>query len=110
MEFFVYNDDVYCFSCGEKLRNRLPVPQGVDLEDGNTFDSDEYPKGPYSGQEGLADTPQYCAGCGVFLENPLTEDGEDYVRETIAFKNGNPKVRKEWQEFYSYLFAKPEAK
>ena len=39
--------------------------------------------GPLPDGGGEADTPQHCAHCGVFLENPLTQDGVKYVVEYI---------------------------
>jgi len=40
--------------------------------------------------------------CRVHLENPLTRDGEAYVRQAIDVeRNSIP----EWREFYSYLWA-----
>lgn len=62
-----------------------------DISDESSYDSDEWPKGPYPDGGGEADTPQHCAGCHEFLENPLTSDGYEYVRE-------NP--RDEWDSFY----------
>ena len=52
---------------------------------------------------GEADTPQHCHCCGVFLENPLTRDGEDYVRSALDDGDGNPEVLEIWREFYYYL-------
>jgi hypothetical protein len=43
--------------------------------DENDYDSDDLPKGPYPNGGGEADTPQYCDGCGILLENPLTQAG-----------------------------------
>jgi hypothetical protein len=47
----------------------------------STEDSDTWPQGPYDSGGGEADTPQHCDQCGVFLENPLTSDGDDYLLE-----------------------------
>ena len=74
-------------------------PPGFDPEDETTFDSDQYPKGPYCNGGGESDCPNHCDGCKVFLENPLTQDGENYVREQ-ADKGHIPD---EWREFYDYL-------
>jgi hypothetical protein len=65
-------------------------------------DSDAIPAGPYANGGGEADCPQHCDRCGVFLHNPLTPDGEDYVRE--AYLNTRGAFVAEWREAYSYLF------
>ena len=54
-------------------------------------DSGEYPCGPYADGGGESDTPSHCGACGEFLENPLTSDGYEYVREA---------ARAEWDAFY----------
>ena len=63
-----------------------------------TDDMDGYPDGG-----GEADSPHHCDACGTFLENPLTPDGEAYVRQQMT-AGGRPGVLAEWREFYSYLF------
>jgi hypothetical protein len=75
----------------ERLVNKRAKAIGHDLEDESSYDSDEYPKGPYPNGGGESDSPQHCADCREFLENPLTSDGYDYVRE-----NQND----EWDSFY----------
>lgn len=63
----------------------------VDSSDESSYDSDEFPKGPYLDGGGESDTPQHCGACHEFLENPLTDDGLEYVREN---------QRDEWDSFY----------
>lgn len=63
----------------------------VDASDEGSYDSDDFPKGPYPEGGGEADTPQHCDSCHEFLENPLTSDGMAYVREN---------QRGEWDSFY----------
>jgi len=79
MEAYIYQADIYCKECGEKLKLALDSPENPDDE--TTFDSDEYPKGPFCDGGGEADSPQHCADCKVPLENPLTADGEEYAKE-----------------------------
>jgi hypothetical protein len=69
-------------------------------------DSDAIPAGPYANGGGEADGPQHCDHCLTFLDNPLTPDGEDYVREQVR-RNGDHTgnlVVAEWRGAYSYLF------
>jgi hypothetical protein len=76
------------FDALEKVIIRSKIPA---VNDQSSYDSDEYPKGPYPDGGGEADTPQHCDHCHCFLENPLTSDGYDYVRE---------KQNAEWDSFY----------
>src|SRR5208282_3297009 len=83
MEQYIYRADVWCHNCAEKIKlsqaastNRPPNP-----EDETSYDSDVWPKGPYEDQE--SDSPEHCAGCGLFLENPLTQAGYRYVQEKL---------------------------
>ena len=87
MNVYIYNADVHCEDCGEQIIKTLNPSQ-------DTGDSDDYPQGPTD--QGESDCPEHCGSCGVFLENDLTTDGYDYVREAVA-NNDAPKV---WQEFY----------
>jgi hypothetical protein len=103
---YVYNAALLCEECGEKARAELTAAgqAPADEHDENTYDSDDFPKGPYDDGGGEADSPQHCDDCHEFLENPLTADGEKYVRETIereiiAGKRGE--VSKVWEAFYS---------
>ena len=41
-------------------------------------------EGPYADGGGEADTPQHCAYCGIYLDNPWTQDCVDYVAEALG--------------------------
>lgn len=56
--------------------------QGFTSE--SDYDSGDYPKGPYGDGGGESDTPSHCDACHAHLENPLTGDGADYVRQALA--------------------------
>lgn len=83
MRVYIYRADLYCRPCGEAVRKRLDVAgkRPADSADERTYDSDDYPKGPLP--EGVSDSPSHCAGCGEFLETPLTPAGVEYVRDAI---------------------------
>ena len=89
---YVYRAALYCASC---IEGTVGVPSD---------DSDMWPQGPYADGGGEADYPQHCDECGVFLENPLTDDGREYVELAIAGfdhdASGNADVINEWREFY----------
>ena len=106
MNVYVYRADLLCEECGEAARLGLNA-QGkspADLDDESTFDSDDYPKGPYPDGGGEADTPQHCGKCGLFLMNSLTATGEESVTRSVqAYRDGHGgtwEVLKEWLEFY----------
>jgi hypothetical protein len=78
MDAYIYRAALYCESCMMKLEiERYPE------DDWRWQDSDHSPQGPYADGGGEADTPQHCDHCGVFLENPLTDDGARYVLDAI---------------------------
>ena len=106
MNVYAYQAALLCEDCGKDIRSNLDkqrVSSWEDLDE-SCYDSDDYPKGPYSNGGGESDTPQHCDACNVFLENPLTTDGEEYVK-TEAHDKGTPAV---WLQFYSYLFEEYE--
>lgn len=85
MEAWIYQADLYCDDCARAIRARLDA--AADAEEAGSpddGDSGSYPQGPYADGGGEADCPQHCGGCGVFLENPLTSEGHEYVCEAVA--------------------------
>lgn len=121
MNAFVFQAAMLCEDCGTQTRAELDASEprhgttpegmsaflGFDPEDEESYDSDDYPKGPYSDGGGEADTPQHCDKCGVLLENPLTSDGEAYVIEAfgdfIVRNDGDKAVINVWRNYYAYL-------
>lgn len=120
MNVYVYKADIYCKDCGELIRRKIAsrdiVNSGVapaDPDDETSYDSDEFPKGPFPDGGGEADSPQHCGehgrcvnairlqdkmSIGVMLENDLTAYGMNFVKEAIA-EGGE--VAKLWAEFYA---------
>jgi hypothetical protein len=91
---YVYQAALLCKGCAITAR------EGHEPSD----DSAHYPQGPYADGGGEADSPQHCDHCGEFLQNPLTGDGENYVRSALAAHGrGTPAVIAQWREFYAYL-------
>lgn len=99
MRVFLYQAALFCPPCGTFLRKRLECVAPADIGDESSYDSDSFPKGPYSHGGGYADTPQYCDACHIFLENPLTPDGFGYVQERLDSERPNA-VLAAWAEFY----------
>jgi hypothetical protein len=114
MNVYVYAADLFCEDCGEAIRARIDKEgQGPNWPDDETsYDSDEYPKGPYPSDE--SDYVGHCAAgedclnaiqlpdrkIGAWLENPLTVQGEENTREAIR-EGGD--VAELWAEYYPHL-------
>ena len=100
MDAYVYQAELLCRDCAEQVMEATPKPVGMDPNNESTWDSDEYPKGPYPNGGGESDYPQYCGHCGTFLQNPLTEDGQQLVQKAIEEEDGDTQVLHEWSAFY----------
>lgn len=125
-EAYIYAADMYCEACGEDIRKRLTAEghRPKHWDDETTYDSGEFPKGPYPDGGGESDSPQHCGSHGEclsptiidgekygrFLENPLTNAGCAYVLE--MHMDGPNAVTEFWMEHYhdeieSYLKTHP---
>ena len=101
MDAYIYKAALYCEGCALHLRRTLPDESIIN-------NSETWPQGPYANGGGEADTPQHCDTCDVFLENPLTSDGLNYVREHVeAEQTQNTRTGYEaqtrvgeWRTFY----------
>jgi hypothetical protein len=67
----------------EDMMRELVEANGGDFDNPHTWDSSAFPKGPYDQRNEESDSPTNCSQCGAFLENPLTQDGLDYVAEML---------------------------
>jgi hypothetical protein len=106
---YIFQADTYCAECAGSIKRQIAAAGGkpARTDDESTFDSDVWPKGPYPDGGGEADTPQHCGNpeCRTFLENPLTGDGYEYVRELIADHvngegPGDYDTLNQWIQFY----------
>jgi len=106
--FYIYQADVYCDECGKEICQDFK--ESIKHPGYTWYDSNEYPKGPYSSDMNESDCPQHCNGCEEFLENPLTEEGYWYVRgamhklrtyekEGLIYK-GQKEIVEKWIDFY----------
>jgi hypothetical protein len=86
VEAYVYCAALLCSDCGEEARRDVANAglAPADPENESSYDSDQFPKGPYPDGGGEADAPQHCDHCGTFLQNPLTADGDSWLREQAA--------------------------
>jgi hypothetical protein len=79
MDAYIYDADIYCEGCADEIKQRLDAPESPDDE--STYDSGDYPKGPYANGGGESDYPQVCGGCGEALDNPvIVSDDPDRVQ------------------------------
>lgn len=86
MDAYIYQAALLCEDCANKIITQL-TSKGkapANTYDETTYDSDDFPKGPYSNGGGEADSPQYCDQCREHLENPLTEDGVEQLRQSYV--------------------------
>ena len=114
MEVYIYQADLWCEDCGKAIKRecRKTGDRPENWRDETTFDSDQYPKGPYSDGGGESDCPEHCAAgddclnaiilsdgtkIGAWLENDLTPYGVAYVKDAI--REGG-EVSELWREFY----------
>lgn len=126
MNCYIFQADIYCEECGAKIVEGIKsgeligsVPE--DLDDEYSWDSDDFPKGPYP--VGESDSPEHCAsggGCinaltlgdngevvdkndgitiGCWLENDLTEDGVEYVKH-LSEQDRKSTVVQFWLKMY----------
>jgi hypothetical protein len=110
MRFYIYQADIICEDCAVDFLNGLRKNGCKD-----TGDSDDYPQGPFESSLEESDSPQHCGqrddcinaesypglnkGVGLFLENALTTDGMDYVKNVVK-ANPNDTVAQLWGKFY----------
>ena len=122
-DVYMFQGALYCEDCGEDIRARLrkegKVPE--DEDDEESFDSDEFPKGPYSDGGGESDSVQHCdsggeclnaiklpcgSKIGAWLGNDLTGEGDRWLAESIResiFKDDahGRQVNRLWRLKYS---------
>lgn len=105
-DVYIYNAAFLCEACGEALMSQLDKEgkKPANVKDESSFDSDQYPKGPFDDGGGESDSPNHCDACREFLENPLTDDGYEYIRQLLlehqSSGRGDAKVLLEWAKYY----------
>lgn len=106
MEAYIYQAALWCEDCGAAIRrDLLALGKGpADPDDEDTYDSNDFPKGPFPDGGGEADCPQHCDDCGCWLENDLTSEGMDYLKDAIAAflyrGDGDPETIRAWIDGY----------
>jgi len=104
----IYQADVWCDDCARHICRKIHDAKDALIGgmDESAYDSDEYPK-YYDEDTEESDCPQHCAGCGDFLENPLTTDGADYVKDAVieAIESGHDDsvALTEWFPYYDWI-------
>ena len=102
MDAYIYQADIYCEDCIQGIKASV-------LADPCLTYNDTPPQGPFPNGGGEADSPQHCSSCGVFLENPLTDDGWAYTQRRInhvsdvtgtAAGGAWPGDIQKWADFY----------
>lgn len=96
---YLYQADAFCDDCGAAIADELPTPEGFPNE--SAWDSNEYPKGPYTEGQESADCPQHCAHCEALLDTGLTDYGVAYVADALVAWDGRPEILEQWAELYA---------
>jgi hypothetical protein len=91
MKAYMFKAALYCEDCADDL---LLSCECSGIEDDG--DSDTFPQGPYSEGGGEADYPQNCDNCSVFLENPITDVGDYWLRGLTGEFENKPDMS--WEE------------
>ncbi len=119
MDAYIYQAALYCDDCAKGIkaelfendfaREKKFAREEKSPNDPTGIDSGDFPQGPCPDGGGEADSPQYCDGCGEFLENDLTTDGNEMVLDAVAnwlaSGSGDADVVKSWIEFYDVELA-----
>lgn len=104
---YLFRAAFLCEPCAESYMERNAPPAFADLDDESTFDSDDWPKGPYSDGGGESDSPCHCDACGAFLSNPLTPDGAAYVAALFAEGRVRPDLAALYRAAYAHALPEP---
>jgi hypothetical protein len=107
---YMYEGDLYCTNCAKELKHYLETngvaASAAGIAPALENDPEKLPQGPFSVSE--SDFPDYCGKCGEFLENPLTTDGYQNLRQAVeAYENegsGDPSTMQELIDFYPEVF------
>lgn len=88
MDAYIYKADCYCSDCALALQEMIKEdnPEAAERFEQGVQDSEEYPVGPFPDGGGEADSPQHCGNqsCMVFLMNPLTDEGKEFVIDILG--------------------------
>ena len=108
MDVYVFQATLLCDTCGTLYKQGTDKPAHVDEGDESSYDSGDWPKGPYSSGGGEADSPQHCDHCGEFLDNPLTPEGESYLAERfdnfVTYGTGKFEALRTWRMAYPWVW------
>jgi len=116
----IYQADVYCAGCTEKIKKELRSKTPEDLDDESSFDSDDYPKVADLEKE-ESDSPQHCGShercvnaiklpcgskIGAWLGGSLTGEGIEMVCDSIwtdlvSTSDHARQVGRLWRHLYS---------
>lgn len=69
----------------EDVLDQIAGAEGVDRDDKSSYDTDDFPAGPYEDGGGEADYPAHCDETLAMLNNPLTQAGYAYMREAFDY-------------------------
>jgi hypothetical protein len=99
-DVYMFQGSLYCEDCGQSIQDKIreagKAPE--DEDDEESFDSDDFPKGRFSGSGGEADSIHHCdsnetclnaiklpcgSKIGAWLGNDLTSEGDEWLASSI---------------------------
>ena len=122
-DVYMFQGALFCEDCGRDIQDNIrkegKAPE--DEDDEESFDSDDFPKGPFSGGGGEADSIHHCdsnetclnaielpckSKIGAWLGNDLTSEGDEWlassIRESIFRDDAHGRqVNRLWRLKYS---------
>ncbi len=118
---YIYQADIYCDDCGNEIKRQCMQHERRTRDILSRRDSEQWPQEVIGSNE--SDCPQHCgagSSCpnfirledgtkvGMFLENELTQEGYEYIRdewkEFLQFGHGNDEVLKLWLNYYGIYY------
>lgn len=109
--YYLYKAELLCQDCGEAKRTSLRL-QGLAPDypsNETTYNSDDFPKGPYADTWDAMDSPAHCGLCGKFIPIGLSSAGVDYVCEALqeyaSSGKGDPQTLAAWADFIELSYS-----
>jgi hypothetical protein len=121
-DVYMFQGALLCEDCGQSVQNKIRAAGKApeNETDEGSFDSDDFPKGPFGDGGGESDTINHCyngTSCpnaielpcgskiGAWLGNDLTNDGVDWLVQSIRSSiftndNHNRQVNRLWNLKY----------
>lgn len=98
MNAWIYQSALLCEDCA--IGRRVKLSHAIVTRADEEGDSDLAPQGPVPDGGGESDCPAHCDYCGLHLENPLTSEGYEYIRDMASNRDSHSDTIRLWKRFY----------